>query len=288
MGKVLCWGLLVILPVGGFAAPGPEMRSYLLSVGHLYEDLEFERALEQLVTARRLSRGIEDDVALSLWEGIILAELSQAEQAAAAFKAALFLQPEARLPVNVSPKLLTQFETLRREVKNSLARRTRAQAVVPALVSGVDAPRQEPVKSSVAEPPPPARPGATDASLARAESPLPRSSEARAERSLRSRAHVPAIIGGALAAAGGVSWALSRGELSKLRSSDPSLGTSPDIERSVSRGRSLQTVGVGLLSAGAVGLGVAAGMYFLGAPTERVSVSVGTDGGTAFVSGRWP
>ena len=109
-----------------------------------------------------------------------------------------------------------------------------------------------------------------------------------AERTPRSGALLPAIIGGTLAAAGGVSWALSRRELSKLRNADPSLADLESVDRSVSRGRTLQTVGVGLMSAGVLGLGVAAGMYLLGAPTEQGSVSLGTDGSSAFVSGRWP
>lgn len=248
LGAALCWILLVIVPWQGLAAPGAAVQPYLVSVRNLHEELEFERALEQLVTARRLSGGVEDDVALSLWEGIILAEMNWKDEAAAAFKAALFLQPEVQLPVRVSPKLSEQFESLRQEVKRSLARSGGATAQVPA----------------------------------------PPGSEARLERTPRSRALLPAIIGGTLAAAGGVSWALSRGELSKLRNADPALADLESINRSASRGRTLQTTGVGLMGAGVLGLGVAAGLYLLGAPTEQGSVSVGTDGSSAFVSGKWP
>ncbi|WP_163995813.1 hypothetical protein [Pyxidicoccus caerfyrddinensis] len=287
LGGALCGVLLVLVPLGAHAAPGPEVRPYLVSVGRLYEDLEFERALEQLVTARHLCRGLEDDVALSLWEGILLAELSRTEQANAAFKAALFLQPEARLPAKVSPKMSRQFEALRVGVKRGLARGERApEAPAPAAVA--DAPRKELVESPRVEAPSPVVPATLEAPVARAEVPLARGPETRTESSLRSRAHLPAIIGGALAAAGGVSWALSRTELSKLRSADASLATPADVDRSVSRGRTLQTAGVGLVGAGVVGLGVAAGMYLLGAPTEHVSVSMGTDGTSALVSGRWP
>ncbi|QSQ19376.1 hypothetical protein JY651_29055 [Pyxidicoccus parkwayensis] len=275
------------MPLEGFAAPSPEVRPYLVSIGRLYEDLEFESALEQLATARRLSRGLEDDVALSLWEGIIRAEMSRTEQAAAAFKSALFLQPEARLPVKVSPKLARQFESLRQDVKRSLAKGEPAPAATPA-----DAPREEPAKPALAQAPPPDAPvSASKPSVnmvTRAGAPLPLTPEQHSEPSLRSRAHWPAIVGGALAVAGGVSWALSRGELSKLRNADASLNTSEAIDRSVSRGRTLQTAGVGLVGAGVLGLGVAAGMYLLGAPTGRVSVSMGADGSSAMVSGRLP
>ncbi|RKH47068.1 hypothetical protein D7V93_34260 [Corallococcus llansteffanensis] len=236
------------------------MQPYLVSVSRLHEALAFERALEQLVTARRLSSGVEDDVALSLWEGIIMAEMNWKDEAAGAFKAALFLQPDAQLPVRVSPRISEQFDSLRKDVKHSLARRGEATAQV------ADTPHEEPAQPSATEVPP----------------------AARTERTPRSRALLPAIIGGTLAAAGGVSWALSRGELSKLQNTDPTLADLESVDRSVSRGRTLQTTGVGLMSAGVLGLGLAAGMYLLGAPTERGSVSLGTDGRSAFVSGSLP
>jgi hypothetical protein len=246
------------------------VQPYLVSVSRLHEALEFERALEQLVTARRMSSGVEDDVALSLWEGIIMAEMDWKDEAAAAFKAALFLQPEAQLPVRVSPRLSEQFEAVRQEVKRSLTRGGGARAPV------ADAPHEQSVQPPGTDVPP----GAVSVPAAEP--------QVRAGRTPRSRALLPAIIGGTLAAAGGVSWALSRGELSKLRNADPSLADLERVDRSVSRGRTLQTAGVGLMGAGVLGLGVAAGMYLLGAPTEQGAVSVGTDGSSAFVSGRWP
>ncbi|RKG96858.1 hypothetical protein D7V97_35075 [Corallococcus sp. CA053C] len=145
-------------------------------------------------------------------------------------------------------------------MKHSLARRGDATAQV------ADTPHEKPAQPSAMEVP----------------------TAARTERTPRSRALLPAILGGTLAAAGGVSWALSRGELSKLRNADPALANLESVDRSASRGRTLQTAGVGLMSAGVLGLGLAAGMYLLGAPTERGSVSLGTDGRLAFVSGRWP
>ncbi|MFP2934620.1 hypothetical protein ACLESO_57830, partial [Pyxidicoccus sp. 3LG] len=107
---------------------------------------------------------------------------------------------------------------------------------------------------------------------------------------LRSRAWLPATVGGVLLVGGGVSYALSRSERSKLRNGDASLATYEDAERSASRGRTLQTVGVGLVGAGVVGLGISAGMYLLGRPAEpgKVGLGVSTDGTSAFVFGRWP
>lgn len=88
---------------------------------------------------------------------------------------------------------------------------------------------------------------------------------------------------------GGTSWALSRGELSKLNNNAPSLATAEDAHNAASRGRTYQTVGVGLLGAGVASLGFALGWNFFG-PTSSTgpTVSVGTDGTSAFVQGRWP
>jgi hypothetical protein len=105
---------------------------------------------------------------------------------------------------------------------------------------------------------------------------------------LRPHVLVPALSGGVLLVAGGTSWALSRRELSRLRANDPSFAIRADVRSSASRGRTFQTLGVGLLGAGLVGLGAAAGLYVLGMPPPKMSLGMSTDGTSAFVHGRWP
>jgi hypothetical protein len=117
----------------------------------------------------------------------------------------------------------------------------------------------------------------------------PGTSPAAAERGfLRPRVLVPAIVGGVLLVAGGTSWGMSRRELSRFSSDDPTLDTLSEVRSTTSRGRTLQTVGVGLLGTGAMSLGLAAGMYFAGAPSGEGTLAVGTDGTSAFIMGRWP
>ncbi|MCY1015042.1 hypothetical protein [Pyxidicoccus sp. MSG2] len=99
----------------------PEVQRYLLSASRLYEDLEYERALDQLASAKRFAHRVEDDVTIALYEGIILADLGKKEASTAAFKAALFLNPEATLPVTVSPKVERDFEAARADVRKELA-----------------------------------------------------------------------------------------------------------------------------------------------------------------------
>ncbi|WP_147443092.1 hypothetical protein [Corallococcus sp. AB011P] len=284
LGPPLCWVFLVILPSVGLAAPSSEVKNHLEAIASLYEELEFESALGQLATARRQVSGPEDDVALSLWEGLLMAELSRTEESAAAFTAALFLRPDAQLPVKVSPKVSSQFESLRKAVKRTQQTRRGDPKPSPAPRQATDAPREG---SPPPTPPRIASPSSVVAAPAPIAPPLQVTQETRTS-SLRSKAYIPAIAGGALTVAGGITWALSRGELSKLRNADPSLSNIADIDRAASQGRALQTAGVGLLGAGVLGLGLATGMYLLGAPEKNLAMQMGTDGRSALVYGRWP
>jgi hypothetical protein len=250
-------GLLVLalgLPLAARAAGEEDSRNALTQVNHLYEELEFEQALQQIQLARQGPRGAKEDATLLLYEGVILCELSQQEQGTASFKSALLLQPDAQLPVQVSPKVEGLFQSARQQVKSELASRPVAPPAAPALEL----------------------------------SSLPVPSSAPRQAALRGHAWIPAIAGGAFVVAGGVSWTLSRAELDRLRNNDSHLKTMSDVRQSMSRGSTWQTVGVSLLSAGAVGLATAAGMYLLDAPEQPLALRVSTSGTSAFVQGKWP
>ena len=105
---------------------------------------------------------------------------------------------------------------------------------------------------------------------------------------LSTRLVLPILSGGALAS-GGVFWALSRKEQSRLRTGEPPLTTPDEVRASISRGKSYQALGYGLMGVGIVGLGAATGMYLLREPKAPVpSVGVTTTGTAVFVQGRWP
>jgi tetratricopeptide (TPR) repeat protein len=112
-----------------------DFQRSLRAAVQLYEELEYEQALEQLQKARRLALGDEQEVAVALHEGIILGDMGQRDQSRAAFRKGLRLNPEAKLPLKVSPKLQKDFEELRAEVRQ--ARRGAGTAV-----AGTDQPRQ--------------------------------------------------------------------------------------------------------------------------------------------------
>jgi len=246
-----------------------------MSINRLIEDLEYERALEQISRAKKVSQGPEDDVAVSLYEGVVLAELSKGRQdeAEAAFKSALFLDPDAKLPLSVSPKLKRRFEEVRKKVRAELAaREAKAKADDKKADDEKDGEDGRLVDDDK-------------------EGKDRQREEAVTHVSPRSRAWIPAVAGGALAVTGGVFYGLAHGQKSKLRDRDASLGSRQSAEDVASKGKTLQTVGVSLLSVGVVGLGIATGMYVLGGPPEpsgSMTLQVGTDGTSAFIFGRWP
>ncbi len=258
-------GVVLLVPLKAWGEVSKRVRTYLISANQLIEDLEYERALEQINRGKKVAQGPDDDVALSLYEGIVLAELGGGQQAEsnAAFKAALFLDPEATLPLLVSPKLRKRFEELREQVRHELTEKNKEAPPTPEEVPST----QRPERPLFAHP-------ATEVS-SRGDSP-------------RGRALIPAIAGGVLVVAGGVSWGLAHRQKWMLRDGDSSIKSFADVEEVASRGSTYQTLGVGMLAAGVVGLGVATGMYLLGAPGESMSLRMGTDGTSAFVSGRWP
>jgi hypothetical protein len=123
-------GLVLFLPLMARGEVSKSVQPYLISANRLIEDLEYERALEQINRAKKVAQGPEDDVVLSLYEGILLAELGKGQQEAStsAFKAALFLKPDADLPRQVSPKMKKRFEEVRKQIQRELAAKRAKEA----------------------------------------------------------------------------------------------------------------------------------------------------------------
>jgi hypothetical protein len=150
------WFLVAcVLTVGAMpptAHAQSDFPSALETAVQLYKELEYEQALEQLQRARRLARNIGQEVTVSLHEGIILGDMGQRDQARAAFKKGLFLNPEAKLPLKVSPKLENDFEAARVEVREELRG---PSSTAPPVVGKIDPP-SKPVASPSGQQPPPA------------------------------------------------------------------------------------------------------------------------------------
>ncbi len=148
-------GFLVIGSPLGSAHAASDLERYLTAATRLYENLEYELALAQLQRARNVARGVEEDVTVALYEGIILADLNRWEQARASFLMALMLKPDAKLPLRVSPKVEREFEAQRERALRQLAHQRPAPqpeptvpptSTPPAVAS--DRPEQKPARES--------------------------------------------------------------------------------------------------------------------------------------------
>ena len=111
---------LLVASAPGFAQSASAQR-YLDAAALLYQNLENERALDQLKTARAASGGVDDDVSIALYEGLILSDMGKKEEAVAAFREGLYLKPEAVLPVKVAPKIAELFNVTKADVLKGLA-----------------------------------------------------------------------------------------------------------------------------------------------------------------------
>ncbi|MBZ4417061.1 tetratricopeptide repeat protein [Myxococcus sp. RHST-1-4] len=103
-------------------------RARLQTAARLYEELEYEQSLEALFHAKAQARSDEDRVQVALYRGIVLADLGQRPQSLTAFREALSLNLDARLPVRVSPKVERDFENVREELRSTRAAEARAQS----------------------------------------------------------------------------------------------------------------------------------------------------------------
>ncbi|MDC0711797.1 hypothetical protein POL68_25230 [Stigmatella sp. ncwal1] len=117
---MLALGLGVLSALPGEVLAQDDFQRYLTAAERLYESGENERALVQLERARELARGLSQDVAVALREGIFLADMGKRDQAQAVFREGLLLDPEAQLPLQVSPKLGRDFEEVRTRVRKEL------------------------------------------------------------------------------------------------------------------------------------------------------------------------
>lgn len=123
--------------------------AYLRAVKVQYELKQYDVALEQLQRAKAAAGGLDDDVQVALWEGVLFAELDRGSEAEVAFNTALALRPDARPPAQVSEKVAAQIERQRAAVKQRLAPAETAPLApppkkesrlwVPLLVTGVTA-----------------------------------------------------------------------------------------------------------------------------------------------------
>ena len=101
-------------------AQSAEVKKYLNAAVTLFENLEYEKALKQIQRAKTKSTGASDDARIALYEGIVFADMGKEEKALNAFKTGLSMEPEAKLPLEVSPKVERVFKRALENVQKLL------------------------------------------------------------------------------------------------------------------------------------------------------------------------
>lgn len=277
--------VLVLWLVPGMArAQSPEVRKYLNAAANMYENLEYEKALQQIERARKKATTAADDAAIALYQGIVLSDMGKEEKALTAFKTGLSFDPDAKLPLDVSPKVEAIFERARASVKKLLGpqlarqeeeerKRKEAEEREAAERERLERQRLEAERNRVASVGPEAR----TSTVAGHEAGV---TGTASRPSARGYAWIPAV-GGVVAA--GVGTAV----LFKAKSDYDSLinGTAPGSQAASIRdgGKVEQTVGLALLGVGAAGV-VAAGVMFFTGGGEAPHVSAWVSPGNAYVS----
>ncbi|MCY1082615.1 hypothetical protein [Archangium lansingense] len=136
-------------------APKVDFQSAFDAAVRLYENFEYEQSLEQLSRAKALAQGVEQEVPVVLYQGIVQAELGRREESLSAFRTGLYLKADAKLPVKVSPKVERDFEDVRQSVLADLGLSgSSTQTPAATAQAPADRPVQSPGLTSSVEPPP--------------------------------------------------------------------------------------------------------------------------------------
>lgn len=113
------------------AARDNGFQTRLQKAAQLYEELEYEQALDALTEAKALAKSNDERTQVALYEGVVLADLGQRTRSLTAFREALSLKLDAQLPVKVSPKVSRDFESVRSEMRTERAAQARAKPPAP-------------------------------------------------------------------------------------------------------------------------------------------------------------
>jgi hypothetical protein len=268
MKRLLCVLWLVSMPA--FAEVSGDVKRYLVSAAALFEKLEYEKALAQIKRAKTKSQTPEDDTLIALYEGVVLAEMGDA-QASTAFTTALGLDPQAKLPLVVSPKVQRVFDKAKASVTKLLEAQEaaeKARAEEQRRLEEANKPPPEPAKPEpppvvVEQPPPP---------------PPPEPSRGRMYAGLGI-----GIAGLALAASGGALFGIAHGTGASIAAGTPP--TFQEAQALADSGRVQQTLGLTMLGVGGAALVAGVVLFALG-PTyspRGVSVLVTPEGAFASV-----
>ncbi len=268
--------LFALLPTLAFGQSA-EVKKYLNAAVALYENLEYEKALKQLSTARLKSSGAEDDARISLLEGIIYAEMGKTEKADTAFRTGFSLDPDIKLPVEVSPKVEAVANKSREKVRKMLAPQLEKQRQEEEAKRVAEEERKKAEEEHKRE-----EEHRRQEEEMRARNNPPPPLEVEHHVALRKWAWAPAVVGVAGVVVGSVFLFSAKSKFDALNGL-----TAPKDQAAAYRdaGALDQTLGFVFIGVGAAALAVA-GLFlpFPGGDTPKVSFFATPHGGGAFVT----
>jgi tetratricopeptide (TPR) repeat protein len=265
----------VALVASSAFAQSAEVKKYLNTAITLYENLEYEKALKQLKSAKVKAKGPDDEAKIGLLEGIVLADMGKEEKALTAFKTAFSVDLEAKLPVEVSPKVQAVAEKARANVRKMLAPQLEAQKAEEEKRLAEEKKRADEEAARLAEQ------RRLDAEERAKNQPPPAPAVVKSGVSARALSWIPGVIG---LASGGVATGL----LVSANAKHTALvnGTAPAEQAIAYRdsGKTEATLGYVFTGVAVAGIGAAIVMFVAGAPDEGPKVAVVPLQGGGFVA----
>ena len=272
-------GLITLLLAAPSFAQSAEVKKYVNTAITLYENLEYEKALKQLKNAKAKAGGPDDEAKISLLEGVVLADMGREEKALTAFKQAFSVDLEAKLPVEVSPKVQAVAEKARANVRKMLAPQIEAAKAEEEKRLAEEKKRADEEAARLAEQ------RRLDAEERAKNQPPPAVLVAKsAGPSARALSWIPGVIG---LASGGVAAGLlvsASGKYNALQN-----GTAPVEQAAAYRdsGKTEATLGYVFTGVGIAGIGAAIVMLVAGGGDTTPTVSAIPMQGGGYVSIGW-
>lgn len=267
--------LLALAPRPALAQQNAEVRKFVNAAITLYENLEYEKALKQLQKAKAKAQGSEDETRINLLEGIVLTDMGKEEKALMAFKTGFGLDVNAKLPVEVSPKVSLVAEKARANVKRALAPQLEAEELRLAeekkRLADEAAKKKEEDEAKLRAQPPPALPPAVVV--------LEREPSA-----VRKYSWVPGVVGLASAGAAAGMLIVASGKNAALVNQTVAPA---DAAATRDSGKLFATMGYVFTGVAVAGVATAVVMFLVGgtnAPPAPVAVTVTPSGGMVTLS----
>jgi tetratricopeptide (TPR) repeat protein len=260
------------------AAQNTEVKKFLNQAITLYENLEYEKALKQVAKAKAKATSPDDEARIALLEGVVLADMGREEKALLAFKTGFGIDLDAKLPVDVSPKVQKVAERARASVRKLLAPTLEAQKAEEQRRQAEEKKRQDELAAKEAD-----EKRRLEEEQARQAPPpaVVKPAPAATGPSVRSLSWIPGVVGLAAGGVGTYFLISASGKYAALNGHTVDLTTATDYHTSGPRDATLGYVFVGV---GVAGIAAAAVMFAVGGASAPVAVAPAPLPGGAMIS----